>query len=126
MKRLWVAAGMIAAVVALCVTVVLYQHRQIDKMLVQLDRLEQVYDSGDRDAARSIAQDMATDYKAVGRVLFCFVTHNEMADSQETVALLPDLVMQQGEEELRMEIARLREQLTYLRGIDDLRWENVL
>ena len=126
MKRLWVAAGMIAAVVALCVTVVLYQHCQIDKMLVQLDRLEQVYDSGDRDAARSIAQDMATDYKAVGRVLFCFVTHNEMADSQETVALLPDLVMQQGEEELRMEIARLREQLTYLRGIDDLRWENVL
>lgn len=126
MKRIWCAAALIVATVGLCITVNRYQHRHIDRMLEQVDRLEQVYDSGDRDAARDLAADMAQEYEAVGRVLFCFVTHNEMADSQETVALLPALIDQQGEEELRMEIARLREQLTYLRGVDDLRLGNVL
>ena len=126
MKRLWIAAGLLVTAVGLCVTVTLYQHRCIDDMLAKLTRLEQVYDSGDRSAARSIADDMAAEYEEAGRILFCFLPHGEMADSQETVALLPKLVADGGEEEMRMEMARLREQLTYLRGVDDPTWENVL
>ena len=126
MKRLWIAAVLLVMAMGLCVTVTIYQHHCIDDMLSKLTRLEQVYDDGDRDAARRMAEDMAAEYEGVGRILFCFLPHGEMADSQETVALLPKLVAEGGEEELRMEMARLREQLTYLRGVDDLRWENVL
>ena len=126
MKRLWIAGALILAAVGLCITVSLYQHSRIDRMLAHLERLEQVHDSGNREAARSLATDMAQEYEHIGRVLFCFLPHGEMADSQETVALLPHLVTVGSEDEMRMEMARLREQLTYLRCVDDLRWENVL
>lgn len=126
MKRLWIAAGLLVMAVGLCVTVTLYQHRCIDDMLAKLTRLEQVYNSGDRAASRDIAEEMAEEYATTGRILFCFVPHGEMADSQETMAVLPQLVSEGGEEEMRMEMARLREQLTYLRGVDDPTWENVL
>lgn len=126
MKRLWIAVILLGLAVGLCVTANLYQHRCIDDMLAKLTHLEQVYDGGDRAAARALAEDMAEEYAEVGHVLFCFLPHGEMADSQETVAVLPQLVAEGGEEEMRMEMARLREQLTYLRGVDDLTWENVL
>lgn len=126
MKRLWIAVALLVAAALLCVSVTIYQHHHIDRMLSQLDRLEQAYNDRQYDTALTIAGDMAEHYKQVGRILFCFVTHKEMADSQETVALLPYLLEYGGKEELYMEIARLREQLLYLRGVDDLKWENVL
>lgn len=126
MKRLWIAVGLLTAAVGLCVTVTLYQHRQIDRLLGTLDRLETAYIVGDTAEAHRLAEELVVDYEAVGRVLYCFTAHNELAESQETVAVLPALLRQSGEEELRMEIARLREQFGYLRSVDDPSIWNIL
>lgn len=126
MKRLWIAVGLLALAVGLCVSATLYQHRRIDGMLAQLEAMEQTFAAGDRDTARGMAAELAEDYEAIGAVLFCFVPHSDLADSQETVTMLPTLMERGGEEELRMEMARLREQLLYLRGVDDPLWRNIL
>ena len=126
MKRLWIAAALLILAVGLCVTAGLYQHRSIDGMLARLEDMERAFAAGDRETARRLAEERAEDYETVGAVRFCFVPHNDLADSQETVTMLPTLMAQGGEEELQMEMARLREQLTYLRGIDDPLWRNIL
>lgn len=126
MKRLWLAAGLLLLVADACLFASLYQHRQIDRMLGTLDRLEATYETGDTHEAYRLAKTLATDYARVGKVLYCYVAHNDLAESQETAAVLPALILQGGREEMKMEIARLREQLQYLRGIDDPLWQNIL
>lgn len=126
MKRLWIAAALLLVTAALCVTTTLYQHRQIDRLLNTLGRLEQAYTAGDTEAAHRLAEELVADYERVGRVLYCFVPHEELAESQETVAVLPALLRQGGEEEFKMELARLREQFGYLRSVDDATVWNIL
>ena len=127
MKRLWVAVALLGVAISLCVSASLYQHRHIDRMLGTLDRLEAAYAAGDSPEAQRLARQLAEEYKAVGRVLYCFIAHSDLAESQETVTLLPALLQQGGrQEELGMEIARLREQLLHLREIDDPLWQNIL
>ena len=126
MRRLWIAVGLLAIAAGLCLSATLYQHRQIDRLLDTLDQMETAYDNGNVDKAHQLAEDLVADYEAVGRVLYCFIAHSDLADSQETVAVLPALLLQGGEEELRMEIARLREQFGYLRGVDDPTIGNIL
>ena len=127
MKRLWVAVTLLGLAISLCVSASLYQHQHIDRMLGTLDRLEAACDAGDNTEAQRLAHQLTEEYEAVGRVLYCFIAHNDLAESQETVNLLPALLQQGGQqEELGMEIARLREQLLHLREIDDPLWKNIL
>ena len=126
MKRLWIAVALLAVAAGLCTVTTLYQHRQIDRLTANLDRLESAYAVGDMPQAERLAKQVVADYTAVGKILYCFVAHSDLADSQETVAMLPALLQQGGEEELKMELARLREQLAYLRGVDDPTIGNIL
>ncbi len=126
MKRLWIAATLLALAVILCISTNLYHHRQIDHLLNTLDRLEQVYTAGDYTEAHRLAEQLVMDYERVGRVLYCFIAHEELADSQETVVMLSALLNQGGEDEFRMEVARLREQFGYLRCVDDFLLHNIL
>ena len=126
MKRLWIAAGLLVLAAGLCLFGSIYQHRQIDQMLVTLDRLEATYEAGDTAQAYQLAKELSDQYTRVGKVLYCYIAHNDLAESQETAAVLPALLLQSGQEEMKMEIARLREQLRYLRCIDDPLWENIL
>lgn len=126
MKRLWVAVALIAAVVGLCITSAAYQHHRTEEMLALVDRVEDAYAAGDLTAARDAADELITVYDGVCRVMMCYVAHSDIAESQETVRMLPALLEQGGGEELQMEIARLREELTHLRQIDDPRIWNIL
>jgi len=126
MKRLWVAAVLLCVAAGLCLSASLYQHRQIDRMLDTLDRLETAYNNENTAEAYRFAECLVREYRAVGRVLYCFIAHSDLAASQETVTLLPALLQHGGQEELTMEIARLREQLLHLREIDDPLWQNIL
>ena len=126
MKRLWIAVALLLTAVGLCVTCTAYQHRQIDRLLSTLEQIETAYAVGDGQQAHQLTRQLVADYQRVGQVLYCFVPHEDLADSQETVAMLPALLNQGGEEEFRMEIARLKEQFGYLRGVDDFRLENIL
>lgn len=126
MKRLWIGVALLGVALGLCLGTSLYQHHQIDGMLSLLDEIEKAYALGDTATAQSLAEQLCHDYEATGRVLYCFIAHSDLEESQETVALLPSLLRQGKQEELTMEIARLREQLLYLRSIDDPLWQNIL
>ena len=126
MKRLWIAVALLTIAMGLCAVTTIYQHRQIDRLTATLDRLETAYEAGDIPEASRLAKQVVADYAAVGKILYCFVAHSDLADSQETVAMLPALLQQGGEEELKMELARLREQLAYLRSVDDPTIGNML
>lgn len=126
MKRLYIAAALLTAVVAACVLTHLYQHRQMERMLTALDRIEELYRGGDADKAAATAEDFAAAYQRVSDRISCYVAHNELRESRETAALLPTLLRKHSEEEIYMEIARLRSQLIHIRQVDDPLLQNIL
>ena len=126
MKRLYIAAVLLAAVVVTCVVTHLYQHRQFDRMTATLDRIEEAYRRGDADTAIRMAEAFAEEYQRVSNLISCYVPHGELRESRETAALLPTLLREDSAVEFYMETARLRSQLTYLRQLDDPLQRNIL
>ena len=126
MKRLWIAVVILCGVVALCGGSSRYRHRSVAKMLDTLDQLEQAVATGNAADAEQLAEELTRYYEQCSRMLLCYTTHSDMTESQETVALLPTLLRQGNEDELQMEIARLRAELDYLRQIDDPLLQNIL
>ena len=126
MKRLWIALTLLLLVVGLCVISRTYLYRRMGDLLDALDTIETHWAEGDKDTAVRLAEAFVEEYHRVRGVLDGYVAHNDLEESEETAALLPTLFSQGGEEELRMELARLREQLIYLRTIDDPLWRNIL
>lgn len=124
MKRLWLAAALLLAVVGLCVATQAYMRRQTDTLLSALEALEASYSEGDFADTRRLAKKLAEDYTRRTRLMYCFVAHSDLEDSRETVALLPALLEREQEDALA-EMARLREQLKHLREIDLPTPENV-
>lgn len=125
MKRLWIAVAMLTVTLSLCVGTQIYQHRQVDRLMSTLTQLEQVYET-DRERAAVLAREFATVYRTAAKVMNCYVSHSDIAESEETAAMLPALVQKGQQHDLAMEIARLREELDYLRSVDDLLWRNIL
>lgn len=124
MKRLWIAAALLAAVVAVCALTQVYQHRRMGALLATLDRMEMAYAAGDTGEAYALAVELGEAYEAASHVMLCYIAHSDMAESLETVALLPRLIEAGGGEELAMEIARLREEWRHLYQVDDpLLWQ---
>ncbi len=126
MKRLCIAVVLLIATVTACVFTHHYQHRQLNRMLENLDRIEAAVRTGDIFHATTLAEDFAATYRQVSDRISCYVSHNELRESRETAALLPTLVHHQNEEELWMELARLRAQLLYLQQVDDPLLQNIL
>lgn len=126
MRRLWVALILFATVTGLCTFSVVYQRRQIDALLSGLERLETVYGQGDLAESRRLAADLQTDYHRRTALFPCFISHDDLADSQGTVATLPAALEEDNPEEFLLETARLRAQLEWLLEVDSPTWENVL
>lgn len=126
MKRLRIAALLLAGVVALCVTTHLTHHRRMDRMMARLDRIEELARGGDTHGAIQAATTFADEYRRVSDRISFYVAHSELRESRETAAMLPTLLRQDSEDELYMEIARLREHLRNLRQVDDPLLRNIL
>lgn len=126
MKRIRIAVVLLVAVVGLCIATGQYQHRRVGELLDTLDRIEAACNAGDMATANTLAEDFAATFDRVSNVMDCYVAHDDLAESRETAALLPSLLRQGGEEELSMELHRLREQLLHLQQIDDLLLRNIL
>ena len=126
MKRLYVAAVLLAAVVGLCATTHLSHHRQIDRLLGMLSRVEEHLRRGDGEEAVQAAEEFAAEYQRFSRRISLYVPHGDIQDSAEAAALLPTLIRTDRENEPVEEIARLRAQLQYLRQVDDPTLRNIL
>lgn len=126
MKRLWIALILFALVGGLCTFSVIYQRRQIDALLTELDRLETVYEQGNTVESHRLATDLQMAYHRRTALFPCFISHDDLANSQETVATLPASLKEDNPEEFLLETARLRAQLEWLLEVDSPTWENVL
>ena len=124
MKRLYIAVALLAAVAALCLFSHRYQHRQIDRMLDALDRIETLARDGDENAV-SVAEEFAAAYRRVSDRISCYVPHGELRESRETAAILPAL-LEENQADVYVEIDRLRSQLRYLQQVDDPLLHNIL
>ena len=126
MKRLYIAAALLSAVAASCLLTHLYLHRQMDRMISALDRVEALYRAGDAQAAAQAAEDFSAEYQRICDRISCYVPHGDLQNSRETAAVLAALIKTRHDEELYTEIARLRFQLVYARQVDDPLLQNIL
>lgn len=126
MKRLYIAAVLLAVVAGMCLLTHTTHRRRIDGAMATLDRIESLYRAGDTDAALREAEAFVSAYQRISDRISLYVAHGELREARETAALLPTLLQTGSEEELMMELTRLRAQLLYLRQVDAPLWHNIL
>lgn len=126
MKRLWIAGGIFAAIIILCVTTLYHQQRQVQTLLTRLDDVIAVYDSGDADSAYILAEELQEDFDRRTRLFPCFMSHNDLAGCRESVVLLPAILREGNPEEFRMEAARCRAQFERLLTVETPSLQNIL
>ncbi len=108
MKRLWLAGGIFAAILALCLSFLLYQQRQVDALLADLDGVITAFDSGDTDRAHALSRSLEDTFDRRTRYLPCFMAHGDLIECRESLALLPSILKDGDAEEFHMESTRCR------------------
>ncbi len=126
MKRLFLALGLLVAVAGLCIASLAYQQRQIDRLLNMADGLEMSYRNGNLEAGVQQAKSLAQEYRRCARAFSCFMSHNELTSSLDTVVTLAASLEEDNPEEFLLELAKFRQELTYLRQIEVPRLHNIL
>ncbi len=126
MRRIWIALALLSVVAGLCAFSVVLQDTQIDALLKELDALEQAYGAGNLEESRRLAADLAAQYERRTAMFPCFISHDDMAESQATVATLAASLEEDNPEEFKIETARLRAQLNWLLMVDKPVWQNIL
>lgn len=125
MKRLWLAAALLAAAIAVCVLSACHLMRQTDALLVSLDALEARYTDGDMAQARRCADAFVREYDRRTKYLPCFLAHDELCDAEQSAHVLPALLAAESEE-FPVELARCRTLLLHLRDLERPCLQNIL
>ena len=118
MKRLWISAALFAAVCGLCVASLLYQRTQVRALLSLLDTADQCYEQHDYPGALDAAEHLRDEYDRRTKLFSCFISHNDLTASRETVAVLPATLRLREPDEFPVESARCRAQLEKLYSIE--------
>ncbi len=126
MKRLWLAIGILAAIVTLCLSSILYQQRQTSKLLEQLDSVITAFDNRQTDHAYALAVVMKNDYQHHERLFSCFMAHDDLVECRESLALLPSLLRDGNAEEFHIESVRCRIHLQHLSDSELPTLQNIL
>ena len=126
MKRLWLAVGIFTAIIVLCVTTLIYQRRQINRLLDNLDTVIAVFDSGDDERAYDLAVTLEVHFSSRTRFFPLFMAHGDLVECRESFALLPSILMDGDVEEFHMESTRCRIQLERLSKSELPTLENIL
>ncbi len=126
MKRLWLAGGIFAAILTLCITTLLYQQRQIDILLSELDGVITAYDAGDINSAHTRAMALEEAYERRTRFFPYFMAHGDLIECREGLSLLPSILKDGDTEEFHMESTRCRIQLERLAASELPTFQNIL
>ncbi len=126
MKRLWLAGGIFAAIVTLCISTLLYQQRQVDILLDELDSVVAAFDDGDNARAHTLAQKLEKEYEHRTRLFPCFMAHGDLIECRESLSLLPSILKDGDAEEFHMESTRCRIMLERLAASELPTWQNIL
>lgn len=126
MKRLWLAGGIFAAILALCLTSLFYQRRETKALLEDLDTVIAAYDTGDGQRAYELACQLEKSFEQRTRFFAYFMAHSNINECHECLALLPSILKEDNAEEFRMESTRCRVQLERLSTSELPLLENIL
>lgn len=114
MKRIWLAVGILAAILTLCVSTLFHQRRQLDRLTDDLDEVISAFESGDDARAYDLAVTLEKDYLHRTRLFPLFMAHGDLIECGESLALLPSILKDGNTEEFHMESTRCRVQLERL------------
>lgn len=114
MKRLWLAGGIFAAILTLCLSTLFYQRRQSKVLLDDLDAVIAAYDAGQQQRAYELANELEKNFEQRTRFFTYFMAHGILNECRESLALLPSILKEDNTEEFRMESSRCRVQLERL------------
>lgn len=126
MKRLWLAGGIFAAIVTLCISTLFYQRQQVDVLLDDLDAVVAAYDHGDETRAYTLAVTLVDEYNRRTRFFPYFMAHGDLIQCRENLALLPSILKDGDSEEFYMESTRCRVQLEVLAASEMPTLQNIL
>lgn len=124
MKRLFVAAVLLALTAGLCAACWMTLDRGIDSLLEALDEAEAAYAAGGAAAAAAPAEALAARFDEETRWFFLFLPHEPLEAAEESVRALPSLL--EGDEALlNAAFVRCRERLEALREGERLTVKNL-
>lgn len=126
MKRLWLAGGIFAVILALCLSTLLYQQKQVDILLEGLDGVIAAFDDGDNTRAYTLAQTLKKEYEQRTRLFPCFMAHGDLIECRESLSLLPSILKDGDAEEFHMESTRCRIMLERLAASELPTVQNIL
>lgn len=125
MKRLWIAIGILAVVLSLCIAALVYQRRQVFILIAHLENVIAAYENGMAEEAYLLAVDLMHEYDERTRLFPYFLNHNDLTGCRESVVLLPSILRDGDAQEFRMESARCRAQLEFLLSIETPTAQNI-
>lgn len=126
MKRVLLAIGLLVLVLAACAGSLIYQQRQINRLEALTDGLEASYRSGLMEESVQKATELADYFIRCARVFACYMSHNELNNSLDTVVALAATLEEDNPEEFLLELAKFRQQLAHLWQIEIPRFSNIL
>ena len=126
MKRLWLVGGIFAVIATLCVSSLIYQRRQMDMLIDELNAVVAAYDQGEEARAYELAVALEEDYVRRTRLFPCFMAHGDLIQCRENLALLPSILKDGDSEEFYMESTRCRVQLEMLAASEMPTLQNIL
>ena len=125
MKRLFIAAALLALTVGLCVGSRLTLNRGVDALLAALDETEGAYRAGDTAAAQATADRLSPLFDKEARFFPLFLPHEHLDAAEDSLAALPAL-LPGDRAAFEAELARCRLHLQRLRDGERLTPDNIL
>ena len=124
MKRMWIAAGLLLAVAALCVGTLFFQLETVERLEAELDAAANAVEEGAEDAEEKVAA-FAEDAKSAGDAVAFMARHADGHPLRERAALLPTLLESGDRADFETEVARCRFLLTELREVEKPLFGNI-
>lgn len=124
MKRMWIAAGLLATVAALCVGTLFFQLKTVDRLETELAAAANAVEEGAEDAEEKVAA-FAEDAKSAGDAVAFMARHADGHPLRESAALLPTLLEVGDRADFETEVARCRFLLTELREAEKPLFGNI-
>lgn len=88
MKRLWIAGGLLISILVLCWGSVVYQHRQIDRLIVRLNDIEHHLAEETAENLKNEIEVFVDDYEKQTRLFPCFMNHSGLEEAREMASSL--------------------------------------
>ena len=125
MKRLWLAGGIFAVIISLCIVTLQFQRKQVKTLIFDLDMIDAAFAEKDNERAYALSLALIDEFERRTYLFPCFMSHNDLIGCRESVAILPSILKDGDAEEFHMESARCRAQFERLLDVETPNLQNI-